>query len=155
VTAEVRWWWWWALGRAMDLPGMLGVKAELLIILCNVGTYTPNDTESHPACCNCNNTTGCSLKSHIILSQQWRHLCSNCDAVQLGRHVLMLQRSQLLSAWGQKWIFYPSGEGSRFLCQHTVPHPTTPISIFIVREPHISNPVFKNCSSYEQLLYCL
>jgi hypothetical protein len=48
----------------MDLPGVLGVKAELLIILCNVGTYTPNDTESHPTCCNCSNTTDCSLKSH-------------------------------------------------------------------------------------------
>ena len=54
----------------MDLPGMLGVKAELLIIIRNVETHAPNDTESHPTCCNCSNTTGCSLKSHIILSQQ-------------------------------------------------------------------------------------
>ena len=57
-------------GGGGDLPGMLGVKAELLIILCNVGTYTPNDSESHPTCCKCSNTTGCSRKSHTILSQQ-------------------------------------------------------------------------------------
>jgi len=65
-------------------------------------TYTPNDTESHPACCNCSNTTGCSLKSHTISSQQWRHVCSNCDAVQLGGLVLMLQWNLLLSVWGQQ-----------------------------------------------------
>ena len=88
---EARWWWWPALGGAMDLPGMLGVKAELLIILRNVETHAPNDTESHPTCCNCSNTTGCSLKSHIILSQQWRNPCSSCDAVQLGRRVLLFQ----------------------------------------------------------------
>jgi hypothetical protein len=83
---EAMWWWWWwwpALGGAMDLPGMLGVKAELLIIFCNVETYAPNDTESYPTCCKCSNTTGCSLKSHIILSQQWRRLCSSCAAWEM------------------------------------------------------------------------
>ena len=144
------------IGGGGDMPGMLGVKAELLIILCNVGTYTPNDTESHPTCCDCSNTSGCSLKSHIILSQQWRRLCFNCDAVQLGRHVLMFQSNMLLAVWGQqKWIFYPSSEGCRFLCQYTVPHPRTPNLIFIVTEPQILNLVYKNCSSHEKLLYCL